>query len=66
MEGAKQMTQIGMFGAQGQDLAFDQRRVHIVVLQYDILFQALDGIIVRGIAQLGQQNLVSKQEIIIL
>jgi len=51
------MTQIGMFGAQGQDLAFNKRGVHIVVLQDDILFQALDGIVVGGIPQLSQQNL---------
>lgn len=59
LESAKQMTQIRMFGAQGQDLSLNERRVHIVVLQNDILFQALDGIIVRGIPQLGQQDLLN-------
>lgn len=59
MESAKQMTQVGMFGAQGQDLSLNERWVHIVVLQNDILFQALDGIIVRGVPQLGQQDLVN-------
>jgi len=57
------MTQIGMFGAQGQDLAFNKRGVHIVVLQDDILFQALDGIVVRSIPQLSQQNLFTINEI---
>lgn len=60
LEGAKQMTQIRVFGAQGQDLAFDERGVNIVILQDNILFQALNGIVVCGVTQLSKQNLYHK------
>lgn len=54
------MTQIRVFGAEGQDLAFNERGVNIVILQDNILFQALNGIVVCGVTQLSKQNLYHK------
>lgn len=58
MERAEQMAQIGMIGAKCQHLTLDQRTLDVIVLQHDVLLQALDRIVILGVAQLCQQNLL--------
>lgn len=51
------MAQIGMLGAQCEHLTLDQSRVHIVVLQHNVLLETLDGIVICRVTQLSQQHL---------
>lgn len=51
------MAQIGMLGAQCEHLTLDQCRVHVVVLQHNVLLETLDRIVICRVTQLSQQHL---------
>lgn len=54
------MAQIGMLGAQCEHFALDQCRIDVVVLQHNVLLEALDRIVICCVTQLGQQHLNEK------
>ena len=60
LKGAEEMAQERVLGAEGEHLPLDQRTVDVVVLQHDVLLQALDRVVVVGVFQLGQKHLPEK------
>ena len=45
LKGTKEMTEEGMFAPEGQDLPLNHGAFDVVVLQDNVLFQTLDGVV---------------------
>lgn len=57
MEGTQKMTKVRVFGAKRQYFPLDQSAFDVVVLEYHVLFQTFDGVVVFGVLQFRKKHL---------